>query len=239
MKKLAIILGHNPERRGAVRDGLTEFEYNLDVQGIMLARAHEFGMEAKGFWRKNNPINQWDEIREAYTRVVQWRPDAVMELHFNAFTNSQANGCEVLWAENPFANDLADCVLVAINSMFDVHVRGARQLKMGDRGYESVTQLFTPIVLCEPFFATNDRDWEKFVEDPKGVGRLAEAYLKGVERYFKEKQMIDDSLIQKYFGWEEDKDGLLARDMVRRHPHIFQGTGYVSWGEAKRRERDE
>jgi N-acetylmuramoyl-L-alanine amidase len=191
-KKLAIMVGHNSVQRGAVRgEGLTEFEYNLDVQGIMLAKAHEYGIEAKGFWRKQTQ----NEIPDAYDKVRKWNPDAALELHFNAFSDPRVRGCEALWAIDPFAKDLAVCVLAALCHTFPIRSRGTRYRTVGERGYENVSQLYAPTVLVEPFFVTNSEDWELFVEDPQGVVELARAYLKGIGAYFKEKQKIDDKMM--------------------------------------------
>ena len=200
MKKLAIMVGHNPVKRGASREGLTEFEYNLDVQGIMLASAHQFGIEAKGFWRKNGKF----EIPRAYEKVKEWGPDVALELHFNSFEDARTNGCEFFWADNFFAKNLAECLADSVTEKFNIFPRGAQRLVPGDRGYKNITQLGVAAVLCEPFFVTNQDDWEEFVEDPRGVVKLASAYLQGVSDYFKELQEVNDTLMpRRYAKWGE------------------------------------
>ncbi len=154
--KIAIIIGHDALVQGAISPFLnkTEWEfYNAQaVNGI--------GAGNILFYRNRNGVSSAHDAIRAHPRQF----DLVLEFHFNAFSNPQANGAEILMAEylNKFERTLADHVLQEWCHTFGLRDRGLKFPAKGARGFKNVNG-FTdaPTFLLEPFFGTNETDCDK------------------------------------------------------------------------------
>ncbi len=89
--RLAIMVGHSPSKQGAVNKPLnfSEYKFNSVLATLMLLDAERKGMEAKIFYRSVN-------IQGTVGAVNKWNPEAVIELHCNAF-DQYVEGHEVLY----------------------------------------------------------------------------------------------------------------------------------------------
>ncbi|MFM9848675.1 MAG: penicillin-insensitive murein endopeptidase [Hyphomicrobiaceae bacterium] len=158
---LAIVVGHTriaPGVDGRVppfaADMKFEYPWNSDLAQRMLAYAQSRGIRCKLFFR--------DEIGipGAYREVMRWKPQATLELHFNA-DEGAARGTETLYKNGNarsrvWAQALQDA-MVALYNRTGSQNRGLKPRDPGDRGHESVNQIH-PSALVEPFFGDNTED---------------------------------------------------------------------------------
>ncbi|MEO0628183.1 MAG: N-acetylmuramoyl-L-alanine amidase, partial [Bacteroidota bacterium] len=110
MKKIAVVVGHNPVQKGAyARKPLStsEYPFNLSVANRMLELSADEDFDIKvitrayvGSYRRNKNRKTRSaatvEIRAAYKEVQEYNPDYSMELHFNGHSSKRAVGSEVL-----------------------------------------------------------------------------------------------------------------------------------------------
>lgn len=167
--KLAVMVGHNEKAPGAFAldpIGMSEFYWNSKVAAAMIEHGRKRGVEVRVFFRKKSSSYS-AEIRAAYAPVNEWRPDAVIELHFNATPG--ASGTETLYAKGREASRLlAERVQKSMVALLGLPNRGIKNGE--DRGQASLVAANAPMVLVEPFFGDN-------LSDCRAMGRV------GIDRY--------------------------------------------------------
>jgi N-acetylmuramoyl-L-alanine amidase len=155
MKKVAILAGHSPYDKGAIKEPYNEYQFvSLFVKSIIPL------------------INCVDTVsfdRETYARLPQQvnatNADYCIEFHLNAFDGT-AKGHKVLYCENSekgkkLAEKINKC-LTASNYTID---KGVSELKKGDRGYTLVSQTTMPTVIVEMAFIDNKEDIDMFMKN--------------------------------------------------------------------------
>lgn len=161
---LAVVVGHTRSSPGAQgkapplpRNPDTaryEYAWNSNLAEMIKKRADASGIRCSVFFRDSGGITG------AYARVRQWRPEATVELHFNAF-NERARGTETLFAlssSRAWAQALQD-EFVALYERKGSLNRGLKDRSGGGRGHLSLTQI-SPSALIEPFFGDEPSDAE-------------------------------------------------------------------------------
>lgn len=188
---LALVIGHTRKRSGATGTypiSASEYEFNQGVADLVARFGESRGHRVATFYR--DIIG----IEGAYQQAAEWEPDAVIELHFNAF-NGQVKGTETLYSDTDDAKrvmekEFAEIVQRELCRVFNrkgKEDRGIknRPLSRGERGYWNVNQLFgMPSILIEPFFGDNKQDARMAVENKQ---EMAEALVLAFEEW---KQMI-------------------------------------------------
>jgi N-acetylmuramoyl-L-alanine amidase len=165
---LAIIIGHSSEGTdkgasglsppfpGTAAEGRAEFFWNQDLAQKIETIASARGIRVKTFRRRQNGGTG---IREAYRLVAQWKPQASVELHFNA-ASASARGTETLFGRTgsrPWARALQDR-MVALYGRTGSQDRGLKDANVDGRGVLSLTNEVQPSALIEPFFGSNFED---------------------------------------------------------------------------------
>ena len=157
-KKIAIIVGHSESDCGAEGAcGINEFDYNKYV-----------AEKLKSLVKKNHVDVLYRGslgIVGVAMKAVSLNPDAIIELHCNAFDGS-AYGCEVLVLESKKGTEAEGLALnfaMEINKRFGHKIRRDRGIKWitsGDRGNASLnsTSSIEKSILVEPFFIDNKND---------------------------------------------------------------------------------
>lgn len=161
---LAVVVGHTRSSPGAKgkapplpqSPNTARFEYtwNSELAELIKQKAHASGVRCSVFFRDSGGITG------AYARVRQWRPEATVELHFNAF-NERARGTETLFAlprSRAWAQALQN-EFVALYERKGSLDRGLKDRSSGGRGQLSLTQI-EPSALIEPFFGDESLDAE-------------------------------------------------------------------------------
>jgi len=205
---LALVVGHERAKAGAF--GIypissPEYVYNTDLAELISRFGKSRGHEVSIFFRDGVGI------QGAYQQVNEWEPDAVIELHFNAF-NGEVRGTETLYADTDdqkgvLEKEFAEFVQKFICGVFGRSAKEDRGIKnralsRGERGFMSVNQVFGfPSILIEPFFGDNKNDAKMAVERKQ---ELAEAIIYAFEEWKK--------LIAFTRGYIESMEKRVARD---------------------------
>lgn len=182
--RVAICVGHS--RRGdkgaASLSGVTEWDYNSKVAECLgrLLKQRGFTSQVIDDYPKSTYRGAMDWLR---SRTPTSKFDIILELHFNSFSDTKANGYEYLYMDE---SDEGEKLATALN---ESHLatsrwqaeRGARPVRKGYRGYSFLSKVAPPAVICEPFFGSNPTEWKLLAD---GQEEIAEIYADGIEQYF-------------------------------------------------------
>jgi N-acetylmuramoyl-L-alanine amidase len=181
MKRLAIIVGHNSEKQGAVRHdtGETEFVWNSDLAKLIEYEARDYpGIEVKTFFRQAG-LGYTREIRRVYEETDRWGANATVELHFNSASSPKATGTETLISGTPASMALAVSVNREMVAALGLRDRGVKTRSADDRGGASLMSGRAPAILIEPFFGSSP-EGQKATDTSAEKEVLAEAVIRGV-----------------------------------------------------------
>lgn len=182
--RLAIIIGHTKNSPGASMNHSefsSEYDYNSQLWPIIERAALELGISVKVFYRDGVGI------AGAYSSVMDFEPDAAIELHFNAY-NGRVRGTETLYYDDRDLDGVDERSFAQLvqNEVCEVFLRQGREnrglKKVGprSRGGTNLSQLFDcPSILVEPFFGDNK-------EDADLAARLMSEYAKSLVDAFNE-----------------------------------------------------
>lgn len=181
--KIAIIIGHNEKKQGAVNDssGVTEYTFNKPLAfmiGTILANA---GHTPVVVYRDST-------YRKLPSDVNKTGASLAISLHCNAF-DDDPNGSEVLYyTKSTKGKALAGSIQAEVVKCLGLKDRGLRPCdydhigKAGDKGGYLLKYTNMPCVLVEPFFLDADSSLE-LAEAKKP--ELAQAIANGIINYIK------------------------------------------------------
>lgn len=180
--KIGIIVGHTKKAQGAYSKtlGESEYVYNFGLAELIRARAESLGDQVK--------IEKRDDggISGAFKRILAWKPDCVIELHFNA-ANGKATGSECLFSDNydkAGVRELALAHLLArgMADALGIVSRGVKErTSRGERGFNNLSQSTnTACVLIESGFGDNPADASRM---KSRKGELAGAIVAAARRW--------------------------------------------------------
>jgi len=185
-KRVLLCIGHSRKTNGK-RDGgavsvggVQEWSYNLDlasrIQPVLESRGHTVEVVSD-----YGEANYAQAAQFASGRAVAFKADVCLELHFNA-AGEAAKGHEWLVVRG---DDRALALAASINRQFctilpELRQRGVKQIGPKDRGYGFLRAMPCPIVICEPFFGSNEADWQVAVDRKR---MIAFAIAEGVDQF--------------------------------------------------------
>jgi N-acetylmuramoyl-L-alanine amidase len=153
-----------------------EYEFHTVLAAMISAKLNSTKVVNKVFFRDMMGI-----IR-AYNEAAKWKPDIMVELHFNAASSKRASGFETLHGPSEDSRILAEKIHEWIGSaMPDLRRRRVKKLTNGDRGWANVSALQVPTVIVEPFFGSNVDDCEQVLSQ---MPELAHGIVDGILSYF-------------------------------------------------------
>lgn len=161
MKKVAIVIGHTKDSKGASSKFLPpEFDFNKNVAGKLkeintgLYDIYEHDTYSYGY----NSM-----IKRTADKINSKNYDLILELHYNA-ASPLANGCETLYYfASKKGKQYAEQFSQGISTRMGVSNRGIRALITSqDRGFASVYYPRATALILEPFFGSNSSDAAKF-----------------------------------------------------------------------------
>jgi len=163
--------------------GVNEWVYNKDVAEKLCRVLRARGVSCEVI--SHYPSRSYSGAMSWLRKEIQKRKGTLaIELHFNA-AHEEANGFEYLHVISSARGLLlAQCLLKAHMSVIGnkQKCRGTTAIKAGDRGYGFLSKVAPPAVICEPFFGTNPKEWERY----KDQGReLALCYADGICTYLR------------------------------------------------------
>lgn len=171
MKKVAIVIGHNPRGRGAYSPHLeqSEYEYYRDICGLI----NKLDDSIDIYSREPND-NYLAEMRPVVSELNKHNYEFIMELHFNAVVNQSVHGSECLVHYRSIkGHSVARNFLKALLEKYGGKLRGRDGLikveNHKERGGFGICKTKDPYILIEPFFGTSEeakkfRNKEKFAK---------------------------------------------------------------------------
>jgi N-acetylmuramoyl-L-alanine amidase len=185
--RLAIVVGHDSRAQGAASVAplsMSEYRYNVLVAAQMVAMSSTMSVESKIFLRDGIGLIK------CYKQVETWKPDAVIELHFNS-----CNAPNVLGTETLVGEDDDSCLFGQFIHASVCHVFGRRQDDKTDRGLKTIANTpgerawynvnslpMIPNVLTEPFFGSNKADAKRGLDLMKPY---ADALVRAFDTWYK------------------------------------------------------
>ena len=181
--QLAIVVGHNAVRQGALRPDTSETEYvwNNRLALLMAALAEDYGITARVF-RRVETGSYRRELEVVYAEADRWGADASIELHFNSFADASAGGTETLSSGTAASLRFAAAVQQEVVATLGLRDRGVKTVREG-RGSGSLISGRAPAILVEPFFGTNPQG-QAASDERHEQEALAHAYLRGAATAF-------------------------------------------------------
>lgn len=153
----AVVVGHEAKAPGAdFALGGSEYQYNSDIAKRMEAYAARKYPNLKLHTIYRDGIG----ISGAYRKAAALKPDACLELHFNAF-NGTAQGSETLCSIDSEDQKFAGIIQAKVCEVFSRagRSRGVKVLSRSGRGGQSVYSLpGSANCLVEPFFGDNKQE---------------------------------------------------------------------------------
>ena len=183
---VAICVGHSRKGdTGAVScGGINEWTYNKKVAEYLKSDLQEYGISSF-------VVDDYGGTYGSYTSAMNWlikhlkkeKASIAIELHFNASSNSKANGMEMLyWNTSRIGLSLAEYLLRGCQKYFPlIRNRGTKSRKSGDRGATFLRGTHCPAVITEAFFGTNfEPDWTTFANNEHV---LSQAFATGIKQW--------------------------------------------------------
>lgn len=170
-KKIAIVVGHSPNEKGAYSEtlGQSEYEYNKYLAAYLSDIADIY-------FRPN--VSGYKSAMRALARELNPKPyQIVIELHFNAF-NGKASGTEALiWKGNNRSRAIGEKLNKAVSGQYKTKNRGVKEVSdQNGRGYWFLQSMSADAVIFEPFFGDAPEEAEKF-KDPEKLAQVIKLAL--------------------------------------------------------------
>ena len=180
---MATVVGHNSKKPGAYAKApvnASEYQLNGETADLMAERAEsDPNIEMKVFRRK--PFNSYSaEITDVYRRVNAWKPDIIVEIHFN-WLGGVGRVEMVVYKYGKEGQKLGSIFLEVGSETFPGDTKLVKR-GGGDRGGKSLVEAAAPCVLTEWWDCANEEHRKIAAElGPQGFARL---YYKAIQSYF-------------------------------------------------------
>lgn len=165
----------------------------------------DFGTQSKDFNIKEFDFNK--DVAENYLRPMNWpsdiqvnfvyqqsweglpkqlnelKPDFILSMHCNGAAGEATPGSEVLYAEGSVKGlQAAKIALSELEKVFGKSGRSTPLLSrtLNDRGGGLLIHTAAPIIICEPFFMTNNKSMGFALKNKQ---KLAQAYFNTVIKF--------------------------------------------------------
>lgn len=185
--RIMVDAGHPP--RGATGPtGLTEADANLAIALALEKKLKERGARVIMTRRDTLPLltdtNVTMELSARVDLAVESNADILVSVHNNGFSDGvnpfKRNGTETYYY-HAFAADLARTLHEEI-----LEVTGVPSLGYKGRSLSLIRPTWMPAVLTEALYMMHPQQ-EAALRDPGFIDRLAEAHVKGIERYIRDR----------------------------------------------------
>lgn len=174
MDKVALIIGHNSRSKGAYSIILgSEYTYwkriAEKIKTVIPQIVDVYERKANKCYTK--------EMNEVLEELNKNDYKFCLELHFNASTDSKANGCECyIYHKNNKAKELASYIMAILQNKFNSKIRSNHGINLvassHTRGGYGICKSKWTYILIEPFFGSNPGEAKKFSDENKIVELL-------------------------------------------------------------------
>lgn len=161
-KKAAFVIGHTPSSKGAYSEYLNESELNF---WLLFYHTH---LSTLGDVFVHEDDTSYTERQIAMAERTKEYP-VVFELHFNNFSDEAAKGSEIiLSAGNPAGADLVASYYTHMTGMgfkyrTPIAIDSSNYSTTNGGGF--IQHQVPTAILLEPFFGSNERDVERFLNN--------------------------------------------------------------------------
>lgn len=180
--KVAICVGHSRDGDDGAESvsGITEWSYNHTLAGFLKEALRLRGIQSEIFDHYKGS-GYTAAMRDVAAQVAQYDADIALELHFNS-ADASANGFEYLFwhSSNKGARLAASLISTHSKGLPGFKNRGPKPIDANDRGGSFLRLTDCPAVICEPFFGSNDKEWDFYSVN---YSKLAEVYADAIVTY--------------------------------------------------------
>lgn len=175
--RIAVVIGHNESKKGALSKffGLREYDFYSKVVPLL--------NNVTVFKHSSYISGYMTRIKNTAKKINKSKFDLVIELHFNSFFDSSANGCETLcYFKSIKGKKYASLFSNTVHNLTGIKLRngGVKSLaNKKDRGFASVYYTTAPTILIEPFFGSNTNDCKK-IESPENMACIINEFIKTI-----------------------------------------------------------
>lgn len=157
-EKLYPLAGHHNNDSGAVSNGVKEAELTKELRNLITCELAKLG------FLDFQTDNDNDTLGVVINKIAPTKDDVVFDIHFNASTNAQATGTEVLVSNNASnkSKDLAKEVAQNTASILGIKNRGVKTESQSARGKLAILNLKGAACLLEVCFITNPDDLKAY-----------------------------------------------------------------------------
>ena len=176
--KIALIVGHDAERQGAVSNGISEWEFNDGFLNSIfwdnkLPDKHDYYI----LYRNTEISGYSAQMRDLHARIDTIGCELAIEFHLNDFYDKSVDGHECLVVSRNSFN-----IATKLNNMFTNRLsntnRGVKMIGNSDNGYGFLSRGSYPCIIVEPFFISQIKD---YIHGEDKRIQLEDAYTKFFE----------------------------------------------------------
>lgn len=182
IKKVGICVGHSKRGDKGARSvgGAYEHPYNTIVAQHLQEKLKDRGIAS--IILNESPFGSYTKTMK-WLGEQTWGCDIAIELHYNSYSSTKANGFEYLYHHaSKEGKRLAESFLFIHEDVLPGQVsRGIKPINYGGRGFGFLSKTKPPAIICEPFFGSNPKEWVLFADNEK---ELAQIYCDAIARYF-------------------------------------------------------
>ena len=176
--KVALLIGHNSNKKGAYSEFLDNSEYMFYKKVVRELELRFCNTDFQSFEHDATIKGYTKRIKATAKRINKQDFDLVISLHFNSFDGT-AHGCETLhYYKSKQGKAYANKFSRFINNELDIRFRGTKALtNKRDRGFAAVYYTNAPTILIEPFFGDNEEDCRNIVS-AENFARVLNKFIK-------------------------------------------------------------
>lgn len=195
MKKVCINIGHsNVTDRGASKEycitnkndiSYTFIEFNENgFNSIIALQLQKLFRDANKFLCEIVMQEGKAGYKQLPDNINLTKSDICVSLHLNSFSNEEATGFEILYADSSEeGKKLAECLEAYIPTAIPLKNRGLKPLIRKNRGGFLLFETKMPCIIIEPGFISNPRDFTILLRNLFSWD-YSKAIYSGIERYF-------------------------------------------------------
>ena len=165
---IALCVGHSrPNDSGAASvTGVSEWDYNSELAEMIGSKLRQ-PYKIYSTYQGNSYVSA---MRWLAKKLHDDRVDVAVELHFNSAT-PKATGHEWLyWNTSEKGRLLARSLRDSFEDSFpSLTSRGIKARQKGSRGAMFLRATCMPACIAEPFFGSNEEDWELALKHKEGI----------------------------------------------------------------------
>lgn len=177
--------GNDPGKVGA--NGTLEKDINLEIAMLLKEVLEDEGMTVVmtrqsdvGLYDENSSNKKMQDMKARLAMIEECKPDLVVSIHQNSFTDSSVCGPQVFYYETSASGEEAAKYLQdALNAELEI---ARPRVQKGNDNYYLLTKCSAVMVIAECGFLSNPEE-EAFLNDDDYQERIVEALRQGICQY--------------------------------------------------------